>query len=311
MTSSSAFKTLAASKNLVVLPVDEWQTKITPAHQAKANQALEQGKVLFFPKLKIEFTPEELEFLTTIEVLPGTKNISYASGAKKIQGAVQTSVQTYPLQEEKIRQLMQRFAESAKALVLNHFPHYANSLQIGRTSLRPVEIAGRQAPSYRKDDTRLHVDAFPASPNQGRRILRVFYNYNFAGKPRTWRVGEPFPEVVARFFAKIKTPFPGSALALKTLKLTKGKRSLYDHYMLQLHNTMKYDLDYQSKLKTAEIIDFPANTAWMVYTDQVSHAALAGQQVLEQTFYLPVAAMVYPAASPLKVLERHAGKNLV
>jgi hypothetical protein len=42
----------------------------------------------------------------------------------------------------------------------------------------------------------------------------------------------------------------------------------------------------------------------MAFTDQVSHAAMSGQYQLEQTFYLPVAAMIDESRSPLRVLER-------
>ena len=46
-------------------------------------------------------------------------------------------------------------------------------------------------------------------------------------------------------------------------------------------------------------------------TDKVSHAALSGQFLLEQTFYLPVQAMKDPNLSPLHMLERKVKKALV
>lgn len=54
---------------------------------------------------------------------------------------------------------------------------------------------------------------------------------------------------------------------------------------------------------TKQRIDFPAHSTWLVFTDHVSHAALSGQFLLEQTFYLPVDAMVAPEKSPLKQWE--------
>ena len=185
----------------------------------------------------------------------------------------------------------------------------AAAIQLGRTSFRPVEISGRPS-SYRKDDTRLHVDAFPATPNQGRRILRVFTNINPEAQARHWRVGEPFSEVVARFLPSVSQQWPGSAALLKWLRLTKSKRSAYDHLMLQIHDKMKADLSYQ-KTASQQNIHFSPGSSWIVQTDHVSHAAMAGQHVLEQTFYLPVAAMVNPALSPLRVLEKSLGKVLV
>jgi hypothetical protein len=79
--------------------------------------------------------------------------------------------------------------------------------------------------------------------------------------------------------------------------------------MLQLHDRMKEDQAFQqSTPQTA--CDFPAGSAWMAFTDQVSHAAMAGQYQLEQTFLLPVSAMLDPGTSPLRVLERLKGRPL-
>ena len=49
---------------------------------------------------------------------------------------------------------------------------------------------------------------------------------------------------------------------------------------------------------------------WLCYTDSVPHAAMAGQYVLEQTFYLPAAGMADPAKSPLRILEKLSGRVL-
>src|SRR5204862_4964539 len=98
--------------------------------------------------------------------------------------------------------------------------------------------------SYRKDDRRLHVDAFPSAPNQGMRILRVFCNVNPNNEDRIWRLGEPFEEVAKKFIPQTAAPIPGSARLLKWLQITKSYRTKYDHYMLQLHDMMKSDHAY-------------------------------------------------------------------
>jgi hypothetical protein len=79
--------------------------------------------------------------------------------------------------------------------------------------------------------------------------------------------------------------------------------------MLQLHDRMKADSDYQSQADQTTY-DFPAGGTWMTFTDQVSHAAMAGQYVLEQTFFLPVASMMNQSKSPLRVLECLTGQRL-
>jgi hypothetical protein len=208
-----------------------------------------------------------------------------------------------------LQKFLGRFAEHAKGLMNHLLPTYAPALEWGRTSYRPVQISNR-ATSARKDDRRLHVDAFPASPNGGKRIIRVFSNINPKNEGRVWRVGEAFETVAKTFLPRVKKPFPGKAQLLKTLRITKQFRSLYDHYMLQMHDRMKMDGDYQKRAQQTEV-HFPAGCSWIVQTDQVSHAALKGQYVLEQTFYLPVEAMVDPGRSPLRVLEGLLGRELV
>ena len=61
------------------------------------------------------------------------------------------------------------------------FLSIAAGLTRRRASFRPAEIAGRQT-SWRKDDTRLHLDAFPRRRPRGDRILRVFSNVNPEGR---------------------------------------------------------------------------------------------------------------------------------
>jgi hypothetical protein len=79
--------------------------------------------------------------------------------------------------------------------------------------------------------------------------------------------------------------------------------------MLQLHDLMKADFQYQSEINHTTY-DFPAGSTWMTFTDQVSHAVMTGQYLLEQTFYLPVASMMDQSKSPLRVLERLTGQKL-
>ena len=80
--------------------------------------------------------------------------------------------------------------------------------------------------------------------------------------------------------------------------------------MLQLHDRMKADADYQAAAPQMRV-DFPAGSTWVAFTDQVSHAAMAGQYQLEQTFLVPLAAMLDEQRSPLRILERLMGRPLV
>ena len=129
-------------------------------------------------------------------------------------------------------------------------------------------------------------------------------------KPRIWRVGEPFEKVAARFLPKIRRPLPGSSLALRLLGRVDGWRSEYDHIMLRLHDCMKADEEYQALVPQTQLAFLPGAT-WACFTDRVSHAAMSGQFAFEQTFYVPVKAMKEPDLTPLRILERLAGRRLV
>jgi hypothetical protein len=163
--------------------------------------------------------------------------------------------------------------------------------------------------SWRKDDSRLHLDAFPSRPTHGERILRVFSNVNPA-QDRVWRVGESFEAVARTFLPRIRDPLPGSAAVLAALRITKSPRSAYDHLMLNLHDRAKEDLAYQRDC-AQEVVHFAPGATWLCFSDQVMHAAMSGQYLLEQTIHLPVTALYDSAKAPLAILERLTGRTLV
>jgi len=264
---------------------------IEQINQQNSINLLESGKVLFFPGYYFSDIDSSLLSET---VLDGTrKNVSYDSQRNKLSAYKKDIIGL----EDKLSHMMQGFAEFSQQLMQQVLPAYVPHLQWGRTSFRPAQVDGR-VQSKRKDDTRLHVDSFSASPVHGLRILRVFCNINPNNEPRVWNLGEPFTQVLARFAPKIAPYSKLKAKILKLVKTTKTLRSPYDHYMLHLHDTMKLDDDYQAAVEKTQI-DFPSQSTWIVFTDHVSHAALSGQYLLEQTFYLPVDKMANPEFSPL------------
>jgi hypothetical protein len=272
--------------------------------QRGAEAVLEAGDVLWLRESFFVVEAAERPILTPAVLAGANKNVSFDPATGRVGGASATGESA-----ELLRGMLARFSDEAGAFVRRACPAYADHLRLGRTSFRPVEIAGR-ASSWRKDDTRLHVDSFPATPVQGWRILRVFANVNPEGRPRAWRVGEDFDGLAARFAPALRPPMPGTAALLQLLHLTKTRRSAYDALMLQLHDRMKEDTGYQASAPQMPF-DFSAGSAWIAFTDQVSHAAMAGQYQLEQTFLLPVGAMLDEQRSPLRILERLKGRRLI
>ena len=289
---------------LKVLRTTRWDGAAPGEAGGETVDALERGEILYFPQLPFEFLPEEKPLLASTTSDGKSKNVVYDIRNDSLHGTALTGAM-----HEALHAMMRRYSESTTKLVRTILPNYANELEIARTSFRPVRVEGRPA-SYKKDDTRLHVDAFSSSPNQGRRILRVFSNVNPGGEPRRWEVGEPFEAFAAKFVNRISVPNALSGVLLEQLRVTRGRRTPYDHVMLQLHDRGKADMAYQ-KASPKTAVAFPPGTTWIVFTDRVMHAALGGQHLLEQTFHLPVAAMRHPERSPLRILEELYRRPLV
>ncbi len=283
------------------LDLATWRPVVAAADTEHYARELESGGVLALPQLAFALSAHEQRFLDVRWSDGRAKNISLDGTALKgAQGDAADLAQ--------LASMIARFAADASALVAALFPRYAPYLKRARTSYRPHPVAGRAA-SWRKDDTRLHVDAFPSRPNGGERILRVFCNVNPHGDARVWRGGGSFEAMARRPLPRGRARVPGEAALLAALHVTKGVRSRYDHLMLGLHDRAKADLDYQRASAQREV-RFAPGTTWICYSDQVMHAAMSGQYMLEQTTHLPLAALYEPTRAPLAVLERITGRSL-
>ncbi|MDF1655511.1 MAG: Kdo hydroxylase family protein [Coxiellaceae bacterium] len=284
--------------------LDQWQPDVAYAEQQRLVDNLEASQLLLFPQLSFDLLPEERALLNENILSGKRKNISFDKYSQKLGGCSEHT------DKDLVTQMMRRFINQAEHLVHLLLPEYQDDLIPGRTSYRPAKVEGRQADSYRKDDSLLHVDAFPSTPMQDLRILRFFANINPNNQARTWRVGEPFEQLAQHFIADIHPPTPGTGKLMQWLHLTRKYRTRYDHYMLKLHNKMKADKNYQQQVPQSTI-ELPANSCWMVFTDSVSHAAMAGQFCLEQTFYLPIKAMKDSKQSPQHILQQQLNRELI
>jgi hypothetical protein len=286
---------------LVTLDLTTWRPPVAAADTERYARELESGGVLVLPHLAFALSPAEQRFLDLRWSDGRAKNISLDGNT--IKGARGSATDL-----DALAAMIARFAADASGLIAALFPRYAPHLTRARTSYRPHGAAGR-AVSWRKDDTRLHVDAFPSRPNRGERILRVFCNVNPDGEDRVWRVGEPFESMARALLPRVRRMLPGEATLLAVSRVTKSARSEYDHLMLGLHDAAKADREYQRRSAQCEV-RFAPGTTWICYSDQVMHAASSGQFMLEQTTHLPLSALYEPARSPLAVLERIVGRAL-
>lgn len=285
-----------------ILEIDAADWKISAVND-EWIAALEAGKVLYFPRLAFTLTAQEPRFLDPSVRDPKSRNVSLdANGALK--GAIGTAAE-----QAELAAMIVRFRTQAQTLIHSLLPRYVGALRLAPTSFRPTEVESRSQ-SWRADDRRLHVDAFPSRPNRGERILRVFTNLNPHGKPRVWRVGEPFEQVAQRFLPRAKAYSRWQAALLNRLHVTKSLRSEYDHLMLQLHDGMKADSAYQKNAPQVTM-PFPPGSVWVCFSDQTAHAVMTGQYMMEQTLHLPVARQYDPDSSPLAILTRLTGRALI
>ena len=285
---------------ILTLDIAGWRPELDSATRDAAVRAIEGGGLVVLPHVTFAMLEQERRFLSPAWSDGRAKNVSF-------DGAQLKGAQGEAADLADLAAMVKRFAEGAASLVTALFPRYAPYVTRARTSFRPQPAVGRDV-SWRKDDSRLHVDAFPSRPNHGERILRVFSNLNPA-EPRVWRVGEPFETMAKTLLPRIRPALPGSSAVLAALHVTKGRRSEYDHLMLNLHDRAKEDMDYQRDC-AQQVVAFAPGTTWLCFSDQVMHAAVSGQYMLEQTIHLPVSALYDPSRAPLAILERLVGKSL-
>lgn len=277
-----------------------WRPQLPPEVRDAAVRTLEGGGVLVLPRANFTLSEGERRFLSPAWSNGRAKNVSL--DGTRLKGAAGDADDLAQLAA-----MVARFADDAAALVSTLFPRYAAHAARARTSFRPQPAVGRNV-SWRKDDSRLHVDAFPSRPSGGDRILRVFSNVN-PTQPRVWRVGESFETMAKTLLPRVRGPVPGSAAVLAALHVTRGLRSDYDHLMLGLHDRAKEDMAYQRDCEQ-EVVRFEPGTTWLCFSDQVMHAAVSGQYMLEQTIHLPNSALYDPEQAPLAILERMTGRTL-
>jgi hypothetical protein len=274
---------------------------------------LEAGHIIFLPVSPIAIPQEDRELLLGRKQTSSAyhKNIAYRPAEDRITG-LDSSEQA---EAGSLRRILREFSKRSVEFLTGFLLPYAGKWKLDYASYRPIEEEGRSARLHARNDL-LHFDSFPTRPTNGGRILRFFVNLNPA-KSRVWLTSETFEAFGPRFAraGSMLASAAGSPVTrgmrsfARTLRLPFGSRPPYDEFMHRCHNAMKEDAAFQEHTPKQRW-EFPPDSAWMVFTDCVSHAVLSGQYALEQTFQIPQAALVEPQKSPLAILEKIAGQPL-
>jgi len=281
--------------------------------------SLEAGGVLYFPLTPIPIPAEDLEVLLGQQQSGSKlhKNIAYKPKVDELTGV---DAKTSPAETvRQVHDIMRRYSHTVDRFLTRFLAPYKQRWVLDYASYRPLEEKGRDLALRRRNDL-LHTDAFPTRPTRGWRILRFFHNIH-PTRTRDWVIGEPFHKVVGSFApGTLAVPRADNVLSRGGKQLAKAtglarlvpqwKRTPYDEFMMQLHNAMKENAEFQQSC-VKENVEFAPGSSWMVYTETVPHAVLAGQYALEQTFLVDPSAMVTPESAPVAVLERMAGARLV
>src|SRR5579871_3666050 len=279
---------------------------------------LEAGEILYFPKTPVPIRQEDIAFLLGQQQTDSSlhKNIAYKPNVDKLSGLDTKTADAAAV--ARLQSIMRQYSKSVVAFLTGFLSPYQGKWELDYASFRPQEEQGRDLPLRKRNDL-LHTDAFPTRPTHGARILRFFNNIH-PSRTRDWVVGDPFATIVRQFAPSEIAPSPDSGFS----RVAKGvgravglgaalpaiKRSPYDDFMMRFHNFLKENSRFQAEC-AKYAWQFPAGSSWMVYTDTVPHAVLAGQYALEQTLLVKPEALVAPETSPLKVLEGIAGTALV
>jgi hypothetical protein len=295
-----------------------WTEPLSAEQLARENcEKLERGEILFFDSPPFDLPQEDRQFLLGQRQsgFKGHKNISYRPKTDELRGA---AAGESPDDTRRLTDIMRRYSQQVTRFIDSFLLPYSTARILDFASYRPIEEQNRDLPLHKRNDL-AHVDAFPTRPTNGGRILRVFTNINPV-ENRVWETTDPF-EVIAPKYAddaglkQIATPSPlhrvvsGLAPVLKTVGMKGVDRSPYDRFMLRFHDYLKENRAYQTQYPKQRT-EFPPNSVWLVYTDTVPHAVLSGKYALEQTFIIPVKALVSPQTAPIKVLESLCGRGL-
>jgi hypothetical protein len=274
------------------------------------EERLERGEILPFAPCPFALpTGPALAFLLEQRLKSSyQKNISYNPGSDTAAGFLLQSSD----QAERLRGLLRDFSTAATTWLAGLLPRYASHWQRDRVSFRPEEEATRALRLTARNDL-LHLDAFPSRPTRGYRILRLFANVNPTDE-RVWVASETFGRLLERFGTEVGLPAGagenwarrlGQGL-LELFQPVAQERTPYDSFMLRLHHFLKANAEFQERAPR-RFHHFKPGTAWLAFTDTVSHAELRGQYALEHSFFIAPRSLALPEESPPALLEKACG----
>lgn len=276
-----------------------------------ACAVLEMGGIIFFPESPFKFSDRDRDFLLSQKQKDADyhKNIAYRPNEDRVTGFAARN----EADVERLRSIMANFHGQVERFQQSFLAPYARGWKADFASYRPIEEKGRKMRLRARNDL-LHVDSFATRPIYGDRILRTFINLN-PTEMRVWNTSDNFEVLSQRFKSRMqvpksmsteqKTPSRFQSL-IKSLGVKSSSASPYDCWMLDFHNFLKENSEFQQSSRK-DRWEFPPNSSWIVFTDMVSHAVLSGQYAMEQTYIISKDDLVCPEKAPINILRRSYG----
>jgi hypothetical protein len=279
--------------------------------------ALESNHIVFFPRSPIPL-PDEATLRYLRSDLPSRlklKNISYHPEIDRIAG-----LEADPETGARLTGILRDHLAQVSAFLHEHIGHLTTGWTIGTCSFRPIQERGRNLKPHASNEL-VHIDAGAYGATDGDRILRFFVNFSDR-EDRVWATKGPIEQLVARFGRDAGLVAADGRLAVRLTKSAPDRAlsgvvgglarlnplarvldsSPYDRAMRRLHNYMKDDAAFRQDQRGYEEIRFPPYSAWMVFTDSVSHASVSGQFAFVTTIIVRRHNMKQPQYAPFNVL---------
>ncbi len=284
----------------------------------EVEDAMERAEVVFYARSPVELPDAaDLEFMRS--GLPQelrTKNISYHPESDSIP-----RFRSQPGVTRRIEQILRTHGRRVAQFLQQSCPDFAPGWTLGTTSFRPIEEQGRRL-AARASNELVHIDAGAYGATNGARILRFFVNIH-PTRDRVWGTKGSFNALMQRHPALRQAACHGRP----RVDIDKGPldrlysgliggvgrvyplvrvidSSPYDRCMRRIHNFMKEDAGFRDSREYYREIRFPPQSAWMVFTDGISHSVLTGQHALVTTILVPLANCRHRELTPYEVLAR-------